>query len=244
MENQERIRFRTKVKHLYFKIKRDFLNQRLNFLNRKKYFKLKNSSSIDFETLEIYYIANNIRIIEGNSTQSSLQKEYLKKYKSQFKNILEIGFNAGHSSELFLDTNPNSVVTSIDLGYWYYCKFGIKYLEKKFPDRFQIILKDSLEALNNFKIISQGTIFDFIYIDGNHSYEYAYNDILNCKKFSNESTIIVVDDVVEDDNFRTNSNTGPTKAWKTLVSQGKLIELDCAHFEDINRGVAVGRFII
>ena len=70
------------------------------------------------------------------------QKQYLKKYKSQFKNILEIGFNAGHSSELFLDTNPNSVVTSIDLGYWYYCKFGIKYLEKKFPDRFQIILKD------------------------------------------------------------------------------------------------------
>ncbi len=244
MENQKKIRFRTKVKHLYFKIKRDFLNQRLNFLNRRKYFKLKNSSSIDFETLEIYYIANNIRIIEGNSTQSSLQKEYLKKYKSQFKNILEIGFNAGHSSELFLDTNPNSVVTSIDLGYWYYCKFGIKYLEKKFPDRFQIILKDSLEALNNFKIISQGTIFDFIYIDGNHSYEYAYNDILNCKKFSNESTIIVVDDVVEDDNFRTNSNTGPTKAWKTLVSQGKLIELDCAHFEDINRGVAVGKFII
>tara|TARA_Y100001958_G_C21098213_1_gene449069 strand:+ start:242 stop:976 length:735 start_codon:yes stop_codon:yes gene_type:complete len=241
--NQKKIKFRTKVKHLYFKTKRNILNQRLNLKTIKKYLELKNSSSINEETLESYYIYNNIQIIEGNSTQSSEQKEYLKKYKVQFKNILEIGFNAGHSSELFLDTNPNSVVTSIDLGYWYYCKFGIRYLEKKFPNRFQIILKDSIKALRDYKTISEGTIFDFIYIDGNHSYEYAYNDILNCKKFSHDLTIIAVDDVVDDDNFRTNSNLGPTKAWKTLVSNGKLIELDCSHFKDINRGMAVGKFI-
>ncbi len=243
MNNQKKTKFRTKIKHFYFKLKRDILNQKLNLKGIKKYLDLRNSSYINEKTLESYYEENNIRIIEGNSTQSSEQKEYLKKYKVHFKNILEIGFNAGHSSELFLDTNPNSVVTSIDIGYWYYCKFGIKYLEKKYPNRFQIILKDSIKALKNFETISQGIIFDFIYIDGNHSYEYAYNDILNCKKFANDSTIVVVDDVVEDDNFRTNSNSGPTQAWKSLVSNGKLIELDCAHFEEINRGVAVGKFV-
>ena len=93
------------------------------------------------------------RTIFESSKETQLShrtKRMLKKYKVHFKNILEIGFNAGHSSELFLDTNPNSIVTNIDIGYWYYCKFGIKYLEK-YPNRFQIILKDSIKALKILK---------------------------------------------------------------------------------------------
>ena len=169
-------------------------------------------------------------------------RKYLTTYKDNFNNVLEIGFNAGHSSELFLCSNPNSNVLSIDLGYWYYCKFGYEFLKKKYPNRINVIFKDSIDALSDYETIKENTFFDFIYIDGNHTYDYAYQDMINCKKFAKEDTIIILDDVIKDDNFRTLSNTAPTKVWNELAKEGFIIELDTAHFQDINRGVAVCKY--
>lgn len=240
MTNQ--IRFRTKLKHLYFKFKRYILNLKLNVLTYYKFLKLK-KDKVDDLNLNLFYSRSNIKIIEGNSKQSAEQEKYLKKINGNFKNILEVGFNAGHSSELFLETNSDSCVTSIDIGYWYYCKFGKKFLEKKYPNRLNVIFKDSIKALENFETINEDIAFDFIYIDGNHTYEYAYRDILNSKKFATPSTILAVDDVVLDDSFRTNSNSEPTKAWVDLIKLNEIEEIECAHFKDINRGIALGKFI-
>jgi hypothetical protein len=157
---------------------------------------------------------------------------------------LEIGFNAGHSSEIFLRSNPNSKVTSIDVGYWYYSKFGVEFLNNKFPNRLKVIFKDSILALKDFSAIPENKIFNFIYIDGNHSYDYAYNDIKNCRKFSDKETLVAIDDVVIDDKNRTLANTGPTQAWLDLLKKEYIIEVEVAHFQDINRGVAVGRYNI
>jgi len=238
----EKLRFRTKVKHFYNKSKRNILNLRLNFLTYHKFLNLKKNSIENYESLQNYFDVNKIKIIEGNSTQSKKQEEYLLKYKEKFGNILEIGFNAGHSAELFLYSNPYSTVTSVDIGYWYYCKFGATYLNKKYPGRIKNIFKDSLLALNDNSFIDEEVLFDFIYIDGNHTYEYALNDILNCKKFAKPSSILVLDDVVINESYRTNSNREPTKVWEELVRKNYISEIDYAHFKDINRGVAVGKY--
>ena len=238
----QKYRLRTRLKHLYFRIKKNALNFTLSFKTYYKFQNLKNSNSLHYKNLEEFYNVNNINIIEGNSTQSKLQSEFLIKFDKNFKNILEIGFNAGHSSEIFLSTNPKSIVTSIDIGYWYYGKFGVEFLNKKFPNRLNVIFKDSLLALKDFSTFPEGTIFDFIYIDGNHSYEYALNDIINCQKFSNKDTLVLVDDVVIDDKYRTLANTGPTKAWNKLLKEEYILEVDIAHFKDINRGVAVAKY--
>ena len=48
--------------------------------------------------------------------------------------------------------------------------------------------------------------------------------------------------MVIDETYRTNSNREPTKVWKELVSKNYISEIDYAHFKDINRGVAVGKY--
>jgi len=240
----EQFKLKTRLKHKYFRFKKNILNLRLNILTFSKYIKLKNSNSLNYNNLANYYKTNNIRIIEGNSTQSQLQSDFLNKYNENFKDVLEIGFNAGHSSEIFLSSSTNSKITSIDIGYWYYCKFGVEFLNIKFPNRLKVIFKDSILALKDFSTVPENKIFSFIYIDGNHTYDYAYNDIKNCQKFADKQTLVAVDDVVIDDKNRTLANTGPTQAWLDLLAEEFITEVEVEHFQDINRGVAVGKFNI
>ena len=54
---------------------------------------------------------------------------------NNIKNILEIGFNAGHSSCLFLEFNKNCNVLSFDIGLHDYFKVGIEYIREKFNSR-------------------------------------------------------------------------------------------------------------
>ena len=53
----------------------------------------------------------------------------------------------------------------------------MEFLNKKFPNRLNVIFKDSLLALKDFSTFPEGTIFDFIYIDGNHSYDFVKADL-------------------------------------------------------------------
>ena len=59
------------------------------------------------------------------------------------KSIMEIGFNAGHSAELFLSTNPKSVLTSFDLGVHDYGKHAKDYIDLTYPLRHALELGDS-----------------------------------------------------------------------------------------------------
>lgn len=51
----------------------------------------------------------------------------LKKY-THIKRILEIGFNAGHTSELFLKSCPKAEIVSFDLNYYPYTAVGAQYI--------------------------------------------------------------------------------------------------------------------
>ena len=67
--------------------------------------------------------------------------------KDGIVNILEIGFNAGHSAELWLSVKPNIKVTSFDIGTHSYLTLGKDFIDRKFPGRHTLILGDSRETL-------------------------------------------------------------------------------------------------
>ena len=48
-------------------------------------------------------------------------------------NVMEIGFNAGHSAEVFLRTNPSLTLTSFDLGIHKYVPVAKRFIDNTYP---------------------------------------------------------------------------------------------------------------
>lgn len=106
------------------------------------------------------------------------------------KNILEIGFNGGHSCLLFLLGSSTSKIDLFDLGDHRYAHACFEYLNSSFPNRLTITYGDSNQTLLNHK-----GQYDLIHIDGGHMYHIAKTDVLNCKKLSIPDTPVIYDDV-------------------------------------------------
>ena len=107
-------------------------------------------------------------------------------------NIMEIGFNAGHSSLLYLLANPNSKLTIFDICEHKYTLPCFKYLQSVFPNRLEIFPGDSTKTVPEFSINNPNTKFDLIHIDGAHFGDIPNKDFYNSLKLA--SDIIVWDD--------------------------------------------------
>ena len=59
-------------------------------------------------------------------------------------NVMEIGFNAGHSAEVFLKNNTSLTLTSFDLGNHEYVIPAKEYIDATYPNRHNLILGDSI----------------------------------------------------------------------------------------------------
>ena len=182
------------------------------------------------KNLTEYYSRLKVKFLEGHCGDSEEQKKRLIKIilENNVKNVLEIGFNAGHSSEIFL--SQDTEVTSFDLGCYEYTKIGKKFLDKKFPGKHQLILGNSLETVPKF---TSDKKFDLIFIDGGHQYEIAMSDLLNCKKFSHKKTIIVLDDTISKNEWIEFWNHGPNKVWDEAKNKKIIRELGS---EDYKKG--------
>jgi mannosyltransferase OCH1-like enzyme len=112
-------------------------------------------------------------------------------YGRQSYNILEIGFNGGHSTLLYLISNPYSKIQLFDIGEHKYSKSCFEYLNKEFPNRLNIIWGDSTKTLEDFKTHIK---YDFIHIDGGHTRYIAETDFYNCKELSDNDTLVLIDD--------------------------------------------------
>ena len=121
-------------------------------------------------------------------------KKIIKKY--QPLNIAEIGFNAGHSSCLFLYSNPNCRVTSFDLCEHKYSKKTQDYVKNQFPNRLKIICGDSTQTVPNYKDEdSDYDSFDLIFVDGGHENNLPYLDLKNSlDNLANKGSLIIMDD--------------------------------------------------
>jgi len=150
--------------------------------------------------------------------------------------ILEIGFNGGHSSQLFLK-NCNCNVVSFDLNEHSYVKHAKNYIDTIYPNRHTLITGDSNYTVLNY----YHSPFDIIFIDGGHDEIVAKNDLVNCKRLAHKDTIIIFDDTVFNENWIAPWNIGPNKAWTEFINSGFINKIDSVDYQ-FGRGMSWGKY--
>ena len=165
---------------------------------------------------------NNVILIkhqcEGYSQQIPEQEVHLQSLigSPDIKYALEIGFNAGHSAEIFLEKNPNVKLFSFDIGQYPYVSLAKKYIDQKYPNRHTLILGNSTMAIPQF-FENFHMKFDLIFIDGGHEYETAKADLQNCALLAHSKTMVLFDDTVHDIQNQEFWNVGPTNVWNESI---------------------------
>jgi hypothetical protein len=174
---------------------------------------------------------------EGGSSESyfNLLDTILGDLKSEeVTDILEIGFNAGMSSVNFLNRFRNARITSFDIGLHSYVGYAKLYLDKRYPGRHQLILGDSLASVPKTDLPIQ----DIIFIDGNHLYDYARGDILNCRRFADSQTLVLIDNMVP----HRGQGKEVYRAYLDLVEEGVLVHEQFLVFKDGINGIGVAHY--
>jgi precorrin-6B methylase 2 len=104
------------------------------------------------------------------------------KKTTDYKNILEIGLNAGHSSAIQLELFPDIKLISLDIGRHDITREAVKVLSERFPDRFESIICHSTAYANR---VMRGEYpkpeVDAVFIDGGHTEKDVVNDLMFCK---------------------------------------------------------------
>jgi predicted O-methyltransferase YrrM len=187
-----------------------------------------------------YLNKNNCVIQEGNCRNINNQLIILQLLasNSNIKHILEIGFNAGHSSDLFLNINPDCTVTSFDIGLHSYYKVGKEFIDNKYPNRHTLIIGDSTKTIPSF---NSDLKYDLIFIDGGHKYEVAKADLLNCKRFINKDTIVIMDDTMYKKEWEMSWNIGPNRAWQEGIKSNLITQIGYSDFTE-GRGMSWGKY--
>ena len=179
-----------------------------------------------------FYKEKNITKFEGYSQEVKGQVEFLRNIVNDesINNVMEIGFNAGHSAELFLSSNKNINLVSFDIGHHKYVNLGKEFIDKTYPNRHTLIIGNSLSTVPEY-FKKENKKFDLIFIDGDHKYNVAKGDILNCKNLAHDKTIVVIDDTMNNNNWVQGWNIGPNRAWKEAKDSNMIKEIDSIDFQ-------------
>ena len=198
-----------------------------------------NSLEEFYNKIQIFWHRGN----EGHTQQSVGQTNFLKNISKNSRYVFEIGFNGGHSAETILKNTEISKIFSCDIGWHFYTKFGKWYLQKKYGERLVLYIGDSKKLIPDLEL--KNYKFDLIFIDGGHDYNDAMSDIVNCKKFVNEKTILLLDDVLINNNEKIyHANSGPTQVWNDLIKDKFISQIDYVEFKggDIFRSFVTGKY--
>ena len=166
----------------------------LSFLNNiypTLYIHLKNIENIVKSVSEYIegncFTANNTFIYAPDQFPKQLN---IYEFGLKCNNILEIGFNAGHSALLMLLANPKLIIDVFDINHHKYTELCFNYLNDKFNGRLISHWGSSVETLSK---ITESK-WDGFHIDGCHLEEVATIDINNVIRLSNPNNLIMIDD--------------------------------------------------
>jgi predicted O-methyltransferase YrrM len=191
-------------------------------------------------SLTEFLLEHGITELEGNIEQVPDQKNELIKLSKNINTAMEIGFNAGHSAELFLKNNPTLNLTSFDLGDHGYLLIGKQYIDKMFPGRHTLILGDSRLSVPKFIKDHPQTKFDLLFIDGGHDYEIAKADLENCKQLAHKDSLFIMDDTIYSGDYY-EYNLGPNKAILEAHDSQLIKNVKCIDFQS-GRGMTIGNY--
>ena len=113
---------------------------------------------------------------------------------SKAKNIVEIGFNAGHSALLMILGNDTSKLRIFDLCEHSYTIECFNYLNSNFPGRLEIHKGNSLETVPEYYEKNKDCKYDLIHVDGFHEASHVKKDFMNVKKLGSKNGVIILDD--------------------------------------------------
>lgn len=183
-------------------------------------------------------------MIEGHCQDNPPQvQDLIRLTEKPNVSVMEIGFNGGHSAEVFLKNNTTLTLTSFDLGEHHYVMKAKEYIDSVFPKRHQLYLGDSRITVPFFEKNNKGTTFDVIFIDGGHDYEVAKADMDNCLRLAHKDTVVVLDDTIFTQGWEQHYTFGPTRAWTEQLEQNKIVEL-CRKDYSPGKGMSWGKYII
>jgi hypothetical protein len=142
-----------------------------------------------------WYVNGKYRLPRDNNDMLQIWRvcEYF-----QFESFLEIGLCAGQTFGLFLDAtqSDHTKYVAVDNDF-----------ERNQPI-FEDIFKNHPKIKNiqclpiDSRDLSLTGKFDFIHIDGNHTYEFVLNDFCKCLPLMYEKTILSMDDTLDDGVYR------------------------------------------
>ena len=132
------------------------------------------------------------------------------------RTVLEIGFNAGHSSFVFLEARPDVQVISFDLGEHGYVSAAREFIDKRFPGRHQLVLGDSTVTVPQYRLANPDAAFDLAFVDGGHDYDVAIADLRNCQPLVVKDGLVVMDDLLAWRSW----GIGPVRAWTEVCEEG------------------------
>ena len=181
-----------------------------------------------------YLQETKVYVMEGNVQEIQEQMNEIISLIQHKPNIqvMEIGFNAGHSADMFLYHNETLQLWSFDLGEHDCCKKAKTYIDNMYPSRHTLILGDSKTTIPLFVKQHPEKQFDLIFIDGGHLYETVKADLTNSyQHLAHKETIIMMDDTMYSHGIKDGWpwqqvwNQGPTQIWNEFVTQHKIIEM-------------------
>ena len=208
------------------------------FLNSRGYYNFEGySQQVSQQVEDLNNIVKNINKPIGND----INKPIVKNINKPIVNVMEIGFNAGHSAEILLN-NDNVKLTSFDLGRHHYVLSAKEYIDMHYPNRHTLILGDSTITIPNYIKNNKDAQFDFIFIDGGHDYAIAKADMENCYHLAHKDTIVALDDTIFTSGWEQDYTVGPTQTWLEHIQQNKIVELDRKDYAP-GRGMSWGRYV-
>lgn len=133
-------------------------------------------------------------------------------------NICEVGFHAGHSAAIMLNASPKARVISFDILQYPYSRNNAAMLKDLFGDRFEVFWGPSQFVVPQFMEVNIDVLCDMFVIDGEHTLDSVYTDLVNFQKMSSCRNWVIMDDAEGD---------GTSAAWQRAKDDGIISEIRC-----------------